>query len=50
MKTPSSFVVYIDESGVEGFIFKEDDSGSSRWLALSAVGKPLRDRTPPARG
>jgi hypothetical protein len=37
MKTPSSFVVYIDESGDEGFIFKEDGSGSSRWLVLSAA-------------
>jgi hypothetical protein len=30
-------VVYIDESGDEGFIFKEDGSGSSRWLVLSAA-------------
>ncbi len=32
-----SFVVYIDESGDEGFIFHQDGSGSSRWLVLSAV-------------
>jgi len=33
----SSFVVYIDESGDEGFVFKEDGSGSSRWFVLSAA-------------
>lgn len=33
----SSFVVYIDESGDEGFVFKNDGSGSSRWLVLTAV-------------
>ena len=33
----SNFVVYIDESGDEGFIFKPDCSGSSRWFVLSAV-------------
>jgi len=36
-KTKASFVVYIDESGDEGFVFKEDGSGSSRWLVLSAA-------------
>lgn len=34
---PSSFVTYIDESGDEGFLFKADGSGSSRWFVLSAV-------------
>lgn len=33
----SSFVVYIDESGDEGFVFKGDGSGSTRWLVLSAA-------------
>lgn len=32
-----SFKVYIDESGDEGFVFKEDGSGSSRWFVLSAA-------------
>jgi len=36
MKKPS-FRVYIDESGEEGFVFKPDNAGSSRWLILSAV-------------
>lgn len=34
---PSSFVAYIDESGDEGFTFRADGSGSSRWLVLSAA-------------
>jgi len=33
----TSFRVYIDESGDEGFVFHADGSGSSRWLVLSAV-------------
>ncbi|MDG2517370.1 DUF3800 domain-containing protein [Lysobacter soli] len=33
----SGFNVYIDESGDEGFAFKEQNRGSSRWFALSAV-------------
>jgi hypothetical protein len=33
----SSYRVYIDESGDEGFVFKPDGSGSSRWLVLSAT-------------
>lgn len=32
-----SFVAYIDEAGDEGFCFREDGSGSSRWFILSAV-------------
>lgn len=32
-----SFVVYIDESGDEGFVFNRDGSGSSRWFVLSAA-------------
>lgn len=32
-----SFVAYIDESGDEGFCFREDGGGSSRWLVLSAL-------------
>ena len=33
----TSFRVYIDESGDEGFVFNADGGGSSRWLILSAV-------------
>lgn len=33
----SSFVTYIDESGDEGFTFRDDGSGSSRWFVISAV-------------
>lgn len=36
MTTPS-FRVYVDESGDEGFVFKDRGRGSSRWLVLSAV-------------
>lgn len=36
-KSTASFVVYIDESGDEGFVFNGDGSGSSRWLVLSAA-------------
>ena len=36
-KTASGFVAYIDESGDEGFVFKPDGTGSSRWFVLSAV-------------
>jgi len=32
-----SFVVYIDESGDEGFKLNDDGSGSSRWFVLSAA-------------
>jgi len=32
-----SFRAYIDESGDEGFIFRKDGSGSSRWFVISAV-------------
>lgn len=32
-----SFVVYVDESGDEGFVFRPDGSGSSRWFVLSAA-------------
>lgn len=35
--TQPSFRVYIDESGDEGFVFKDRGRGSSRWLVLSAV-------------
>ncbi len=35
--TRQSFRVYIDESGDEGFVFKDNGKGSSRWLVLSAV-------------
>ncbi|XHO57124.1 hypothetical protein BCC0191_000168 [Burkholderia ambifaria] len=34
---PSSFRVYVDESGDEGFKFLPNEQGSSRWLVLSAV-------------
>lgn len=33
----ASFTVYIDESGDEGFVFRPNEQGSSRWLVLSAV-------------
>jgi len=33
----SSFIAYIDESADEGFVFRLDGSGSSRWFVLSAV-------------
>jgi hypothetical protein len=33
----TSFRVYIDESGDEGFVFNADGTGSSRWMTLSAV-------------
>ncbi|WP_081269162.1 DUF3800 domain-containing protein [Variovorax paradoxus] len=33
----SSFVAYIDESGDEGFTFRDNGSGSSRWFVLTAV-------------
>ena len=31
------FSVFIDESGDEGFVFRPDGSGSTRWFAISAV-------------
>jgi hypothetical protein len=34
---PASFVVYIDESGDEGFVFDANRQGSSRWFVLAAV-------------
>ena len=41
-----SFRVYVDESGEEGFVFRPDGSGSSRWLILSAVVTRIEsDRT-----
>lgn len=33
----SSFVAFIDEAGDDGFKFKENNEGSTRWLVLSAV-------------
>lgn len=36
MTTPS-FRVYVDESGDEGFVFRDKGQGSSRWLVVSAV-------------
>lgn len=33
----ASFMTYIDESGDEGFVFRSDGSGSSRWFVLSAA-------------
>lgn len=32
-----SFIAYVDESGDEGFVFRSDGSGSSRWFVLSAA-------------
>lgn len=37
LKMTSSFCVYIDESGDEGFKFLPNEQGSSRWLVLSAL-------------
>jgi hypothetical protein len=34
---PCSFNVYIDEAGDEGFVFRQDGTGSSAWFILSAV-------------
>jgi len=34
---PVSYRVYIDESGDEGFVFRENHGGSSRWFVLSAA-------------
>jgi len=33
----SSFVIYVDESGDDGFRFKPKAMGSSQWFALTAV-------------
>lgn len=33
----AEYVVYVDESGDEGFKFLDGESGSSRWFVLSAV-------------
>jgi len=33
----ASFIVYIDESGDEGFVFRPDGTGSTRWFVLSAA-------------
>jgi hypothetical protein len=33
----SSYTAYIDESGDEGFVFRPNEKGSSRWLVVSAV-------------
>ncbi|HUY33919.1 MAG TPA: DUF3800 domain-containing protein [Pirellulales bacterium] len=33
----ASFVVYVDESGDEGFVFPHDGQGSSKWFVLAAV-------------
>lgn len=46
--TPS-FVVYIDESGDEGFTFHPDGKGSSRWLVLSAVVYRISNATAPVQ-
>jgi hypothetical protein len=37
MSHQSTFLVYIDESGDEGFVFKDPGTGSSSWLVVSAV-------------
>jgi hypothetical protein len=37
LNNKSSFRAYIDESGDEGFRFREDGSGSSRWFVISAL-------------
>jgi hypothetical protein len=36
-RTKPSFIAYVDESGDEGFVFRADGSGSSRWFVLSAA-------------
>jgi len=33
----SGLVAFVDESGDEGFVFRPDGSGSSRWFVISAV-------------
>jgi hypothetical protein len=39
-----TFVVYIDESGDEGFVFRDPpDKGSSDWFVLSALIAPQQD-------
>lgn len=35
--TKPSFLAYVDESGDEGFVFRENGEGSSRWFVLSAA-------------
>jgi hypothetical protein len=37
LNNQASFRAYIDESGDEGFQFREDGSGSSRWFIISAL-------------
>jgi hypothetical protein len=39
----ASFRAYIDESGDEGFRFKSDGSGSSRWFVISALVTRLKN-------
>lgn len=41
----ASFRAYIDESGDEGFLFREDGSGSSRWFVISALLTRLKNDT-----
>jgi hypothetical protein len=36
-RVASSFVIYVDEAGDEGFQFKSSGKGSSEWFVLSAV-------------
>lgn len=36
-RVASSFVIYVDESGDDGFKMKPNAAGSSQWFALSAV-------------
>ena len=36
-RVAASFVVYVDESGDEGFKFQPRESGSSRWFVMSAI-------------
>jgi len=37
LSNKASFRAYIDESGDEGFVFRQDGSGSSRWFVISAL-------------
>jgi hypothetical protein len=43
LNNKASFRVYIDESGDEGFLFREDGSGSSRWFVISALVVRIRN-------
>ena len=43
LNNKASFRAYIDESGDEGFVFRNDGSGSSRWFVISALVGRVKD-------